>query len=151
MKNLLMSAVILVSLWMLSACSETFEPREINKETDICKICNMSISHEDFAGQIVLKNGDYEVFDDLGCLIEYMKENDQSEIGKAYIKDALEDKWIDVENATYVYSKDYWTPMNYGVVAFETKEAADKWISSNGEGKFLSYDDLFQFNWGIHQ
>lgn len=150
MKKTLIIAIFLIVIGILSACSENLEPREINQETDICKICNMSIAHLDYAGQIVFKNGDYEVFDDLGCLMEYMEDADESEIGKAYIKDAMEDKWIEVENATYVYSKDYWTPMNYGVVAFETKEAADKWISENGEGEFLTYDDLFDFNWGVH-
>lgn len=144
------SLLLVVIAIILSACSNSLEPREINKETDICKICNMTISHEDYAGQIVFKNGDYEIFDDLGCLIEFMEDTDQSEVGKAYIKDALENKWIDVESATYLYSKEYWTPMNYGVVAFETKEAAEKWIDSNGEGEFLTYDDLFNFNWGIH-
>lgn len=150
MKKYIMFLLIVMTIAIVSGCSESLEPREINKETDICKICNMSIAHEDYAGQIVFKNGDYEVFDDLGCLIEYMKDAEQSEIGKAYIKDAIENKWIDVKNATFVYSKQYWTPMNYGVVAFDTKTAAEEWISSNGDGEFLTYDDLFTFNWGIH-
>ena len=61
--------------FLLGACSEkTFEPKSINAETDICKICNMSIAHEDYAGQIVFKNGDYEMFDDIGCLMEFMQE-----------------------------------------------------------------------------
>lgn len=150
MKKYILFPLILSAIFILSACSEDYEPKEINKETDICKICNMAISNEEYAGQIIFKNGDYEVFDDLGCLIEYMKDADQSEIGKAYIKDASTNNWIEVENAIYVYSKDYWTPMNYGVVAFETKKAAEQWISSNGEGKFLTFDDLFTFKWGIH-
>lgn len=150
MKKYIMFPIILSVIFILSACSEDYEPRKINKETDICKICNMAISDEEYAGQIIFKNGDYEVFDDLGCLIEYMKDADQSEIGKAYIKDASDNKWIEVENAIYVYSKDYWTPMNYGVVAFGTKKAAEKWISSNGAGKYLTFDDLFTFKWGIH-
>ena len=48
-----------------------------------------------------------------------------------------------VENATYIYSRDYWTPMNYGVLAFSTKEAAENWMDENGEGEFLTYDQLY--------
>lgn len=151
MKKNIVFTFLIVVMGILSACSESLEPREINKETDICKICNMSIAYEDYAGQIVFKNGDYEVFDDLGCLMEFLADTDESEVGKAYIKDASENKWIDVKNATYLYSKDYWTPMNYGVVAFEKKEAAEDWISKNGDGKYLTYEDLFDFKWGIHQ
>lgn len=143
--------IIAFMVLLLTACSEkTYEPREINGETDICKVCNMSIVHTDYAGQIVLKNGDYEIFDDIGCLMEYIKGIDESEIGAAFIKDANEDKWLNVKKATYIYSKDYWTPMNYGVLAFSTKEDAEKWIANNGEGEFLKYEDLKDFKWGIH-
>lgn len=143
--------VFIVTISLLVGCSEkTYEPKAINPETDICQVCNMSIVHEDYAAQLVFKNGDYEIFDDLGCLIEFMEDVDESEVGAAFIKDASEDQWINVENATYIYSKDYWTPMYYGVLAFSSKEAAEKYMKENGEGKFLTYDQLFDFEWGIH-
>ncbi|CAM5310312.1 Nitrous oxide reduction protein OS=Lysinibacillus sphaericus OX=1421 GN=LS41612_03010 PE=4 SV=1 [Lysinibacillus sphaericus] len=111
----------------------------------------MSIVHNEYAGQIALKNGDYEMFDDIGCLIEYIAANGDEEVGAAFIKDAKENKWIDVSKATFVYNKDYWTPMNYGVLAFETQEAAQSWMATEGKGQVLTYEDLSDFNWGIHQ
>lgn len=136
---------------LLIGCSEkTYEPREINAETDICKVCNMGITHEDYAAQLVFKNGDYEVFDDLGCLIEFMKDVDESEVGAAFIKSADGNEWLPVEEATYVYSKDYWTPMNYGVLAFSSKDAAEQYMKENGEGERLTYEQLYDFKWGIH-
>lgn len=149
MKRVMM---ILLCCGVLWGCSEkTFEPREIVSETDVCKICNMSIVHNAYAGQIALKNGDYEIFDDIGCLIEYIASNGDEEIGAAYIKDASKNEWIDVFEAVYVYNKEYWTPMNYGVVAFDTKQAAQEWMTQEGEGKLLHYKDLHNFNWGIHE
>lgn len=145
------SIILLLSILFLIGCSEkTYEPKTINGETDICKVCNMSIAHEDYAAQLIFTNGDYEVFDDLGCLMEFMMETEESEIGAAFIKDAEEDQWLHVKNATYIYSKDYWTPMNYGVLAFSSKEAAEQYMKEHGEGELLSYDQLFDFNWGIH-
>ncbi len=136
---------------LLGACSQqSYEPKSINAETDICKICNMSITNENYAGQIILKNGDYEVFDDIGCLMEYVAMTNNEDIGAAFIKDSVQNKWLNVEKATYIYSSSYWTPMNYGVLAFETTEAAENWIDENGEGEFLTYDQLHNFNWGIH-
>jgi len=144
--------MILLCCGVLWGCSEkTYEPREIVSETDVCKICNMSIVHNAYAGQIALKNGDYEIFDDIGCLMEYIASNGDEEIGAAYIKDASKNEWIDVFEAVYVYNKEYWTPMNYGVVAFDTKQAAQEWMTQEGEGKLLHYKDLHNFNWGIHE
>jgi len=144
--------MILLCGGVMAGCSEkTYEPREIVSETDVCKICNMSIVHNAYAGQIALKNGDYEIFDDIGCLMEYIASNGDEEIGAAYIKDATKSEWIDVFKAVYVYNKVYWTPMNYGVVAFDTKQAAQEWMTQEGEGKLLHYKDLHDFNWGIHK
>ncbi|MET4563231.1 copper chaperone NosL [Lysinibacillus parviboronicapiens] len=144
--------MVVISCVLLVGCGDkTYVPREIVGETDVCKICNMSIVHNEYAGQIALKNGDFEMFDDLGCLMEYIKANGENEIGAAFIKDANNDEWIDVFKATFIYNKEYWTPMNYGVLAFKTKDAAVDWMALKGEGQVLVYQDLPNFNWGIHQ
>lgn len=142
--------IIAFLLLLVAGCSEkTYEPRDIVPETDVCKICNMSIVHEDYAGQIVLDNGDYEIFDDIGCLMEYIDANGDEEIGAAFIKD-FNNEWINVFTGSYVYSKDIWTPMNYGVIAFDSEKAAQDWIASEGQGELLVYNDLLDFKWGLH-
>ena len=144
--------MVVISCVLLVGCGDkTYVPREIVGETDVCKTCNMSIVHNEYAGQIALKNGDFEMFDDLGCLMEYIKANGENEIGAAFIKDANNDEWRDVFKATFIYNKEYWTPMNYGVLAFKTKDAAVDWMALKGEGQVLVYQDLQNFNWGIHQ
>ncbi|WP_431028158.1 nitrous oxide reductase accessory protein NosL [Lysinibacillus sp. LZ02] len=142
---------ILIAVLLLVGCSEkTYEPKEVNPETDICKVCNMSIAHEDYAAQLVFKNGDYEMFDDIGCLMEFLEGTEESEVGAMFMKDMTDNEWIDVKTATYIYSKDYWTPMNYGVLAFKTKEEAEQYMASEGDGEMLAFDDLKTFNWGVH-
>jgi len=145
---LLMAAVVSV---ILAACGETnTEPREIDEETDICVVCNMSITHPNYAGQLIFENNDHLVFDDIGCLIEYLKEPEQ-DVAIAYIRAADTKEWIDVETAAYLYNEEYWTPMNYGVLAFASEEDAKKYAELNGAGENLSYDDLMtSFNWGVH-
>lgn len=148
-KSWLVGTIILV-LFLQACGNKEYKPRKIVSETDICKICNMSIVHKEYAGEIALKNGDYEIFDDLGCLIEYMKDMDKDNLGKAFIKDESGKKWLDVKTASYVYDKDIWTPMSYGVIAFSTKEKAKKYIKKEGKGELLSYADLNTFKWGVH-
>lgn len=136
---------------IMAGCSEkSYEPRAVNAETDICKVCNMSIAHEDYAAQLVYKNGDYEMFDDLGCLMEFLKGTEKSEVGAMFMKNMADDEWMNVETATFIYSKDYWTPMNYGVLAFKTKEQAESYMATEGQGELLAFDDLKTFNWGVH-
>jgi len=143
--------VLFAAVLSLQACSnKDFKPRGIVSETDVCKVCNMSIVHEEYAGQIALSNGDYEMFDDLGCLIEYMKNLNKGDVGKAFIKDEGEKNWVDVKTASYVYDKDIWTPMSYGVIAFESKDSAQQYIDREGKGQLLSYSDLDSFKWGVH-
>ncbi|TQR21746.1 nitrous oxide reductase accessory protein NosL [Psychrobacillus vulpis] len=140
-----------VVVLLLQACgNKDYKPRDLVSETDVCKVCNMSIVHEEYAGQIALSNGDYEMFDDLGCLIEYMKNLNKKDIGKTFIKDEGRENWINVETASFVYDKDIWTPMSYGVIAFESKDVAQQYIVNEGKGKLLSYADLDTFEWGVH-
>lgn len=141
--------LLLCTALLLAACSADLEPREVNSETDVCTICNMSVTHADYAAQLVKNNGDHLVFDDLGCMMEYINEYGESEIGASYIMETDSPNWLNVKEAVYVYSKDYWTPMNYGVLAFASKEAAESYMSEQS-GELLAYDDLLTFNWGVH-
>lgn len=143
--------ILLMGVFVLAACSEqTYEPREINSETDVCSICNMSVTHVDYAAQIVLKNGDHVVFDDLGCLMDYLIEYGEEEVGAGYIRDTESTDWLNIKEATYIYSKDYWTPMNYGVLAFKSQEAADHYLAQQ-PGQLVPYEELLTFNWGVHE
>lgn len=139
---------------ILAGCGDkNYEPRALNEETDVCQICQMTVVHQDFAGQIIEKNGDYEVFDDIGCLVEKLERDQQSEkdVGAAYIKDANTGEWINVFEATYLYDKEFWTPMNYGVLVFEDVTEAEAYRSKSGYGKLMNFEDLQGFKWGIHQ
>lgn len=151
MKKYLLAAFATV---ILAGCGDkNYEPRALNEETDVCQICQMTVVHQDFAGQIIEKNGDYEVFDDIGCLVEKLERNQQSEkdVGAAYIKDANTGEWINVFEATYLYDKEFWTPMNYGVLVFEDVTEAEAYRSKSGYGKLMNFEDLQGFKWGIHQ
>lgn len=150
MKRLVILSSIMAILLLAGCGNKEYKPKEISAETDVCEICNMTISHMDYAGQIVFKNNDHLVFDDLGCLMEYVIANGESEIGAAYIKDESTNGWINIKEAVYIYKANYWTPMNYGVLAFESKESADAYMNENGQGKQLEYEDLLTFEWGIH-
>lgn len=141
--------IALIASVLLAACgNKTYEAKEINPQTDVCKICNMSIADEKYAGQIALKNGDYEMFDDLGCLMQYYNKMDKDQLGEAFIKDADSKDWLNVEKSAFVLDKKIPTPMSYGVIAFKDEKAAKAYIEKEGSGKVMNFDDLKSFDWG---
>ncbi|VEI05810.1 nitrous oxide reductase accessory protein NosL [Kurthia zopfii] len=148
MKKKWMSAVLATSILLAGCGNKDFEAKEINPQTDICKICNMSIANEKYAGQIALKNGDYQMYDDLGCLMQSYNKTKHDDIGEAFIKDQAGKEWLNVEKSAFVYEKSIPTPMSYGVVAFKDEAAAKEYVKKQGTGKVMNFDELKSFDWG---
>lgn len=148
MKKILLSIALATSVLLAGCGDKTYEAKKINPATDICEICNMSIANEKYAGQIALKNGDYKMFDDLGCLMDYYSTMKKDDLGEAFIKDETGKDWLEVDQATFVYDKNIPTPMSYGVIAFKDDAAAKAYIKKEGAGKVMSFTDLENFDWG---
>lgn len=149
MKKLLSVLFIIV---ILAGCSseQSFEPVEINPEVDVCEVCNMSLSHDAYATQLFSKDGDVFLFDDIGCMFEYVekdKEIAKEDIEVEYVRDLETGDWIQIENAYFVYNSDVWTPMANGVVSFGTEESADAFVEEQGGGEVLNYEQLLEHKW----
>ncbi|PAQ15552.1 nitrous oxide reduction protein [Bacillaceae bacterium SAOS 7] len=138
---------------LLTACGkeQTYEPVEINPDIDVCDVCNMSITEPQYATEVILKDGSVETFDDIGCMVEYLHEQDEKDIGEKYVRDALSGDWVKLNEATFVYNKDYWTPMAYGVVSFSDQSSAEKYMKKEGKGETMTLDEVMTHDWGGHQ
>lgn len=148
MKKTWMST-LLVTAVLLAGCGEKeYQATDINPQTDICEICNMSVAAEQYAGQIALENGDYEMFDDLGCLMEYYNEMNLDDLGKAFIKDTDSEDWLDVEKSVFVFDEELPTPMSHGVIAFKDEAAASSFVDKEGSGKVITFEELKSMDWG---
>lgn len=148
MKKILISMILLAGVLLAGCGTKEYKAKEINPETDVCAICNMSIADEKYAGQIAMKNGDYAMFDDLGCLMQYYNKMNKDELGEAFIKDAESKDWLNVEKSAFVLDEKIPTPMSYGVIAFKDEAAAKAYIEKEGSGKVMNFDDLESFDWG---
>ncbi|OZI10236.1 nitrous oxide reduction protein [Bacillaceae bacterium SAS-127] len=138
---------------LLAACGkeQTYEPVEINPDIDVCDVCNMSITESQYATEVILKDGSVETFDDIGCMVEYLHEQDEKDIGEKYVRDALSGDWVKLNEATFVYNKDYWTPMAYGVVSFSDQSSAENYMKKEGKGEMMTLDEVMKHDWGGHQ
>lgn len=145
------SALIVAFIMLLAACGgEKYEAHAINEDTDVCVICKMAIKDDQFATQIVTKDGQSLKFDDIGCLNTWKTENGTDTIGAAFVRDFNSKQWIRYEKAYYAYDSSYQTPMAYGIVSFEMEEDARAFIAEHGAGAFMTADDLAGHSWAVN-
>ena len=79
----------------------------------------MDVKNLDYAVQVVMQNGDTYFFDDIGCMILWLKEH-QGDVAKRYVKTLDTKRWIAVEKA--YYSRIAPSPMGYGFGAVEASK-----------------------------
>lgn len=140
-KILLLSMVI----FLLGACStKNYEPVAINLDSDTCDTCNMGIQDVQASAQIIKKDGTPMKFDDIGCLVTFLQENN-GEIAEAYVHDHKSGKWIDMESSYFIHSNEIETPMSYGIIAFESEQEAKDW-EKNNHGDFFTKGQLIKEN-----
>lgn len=145
-------AVVMAAMLALAACGggEKYEAQAINEETDICVICKMAIKDDQYATQIVTKDGQSLKFDDIGCLNTWKTENGTDTIGAAFVRDYDTKQWLRYEKAYYAYDPTYQTPMAYGIVSFEEQEDAEAFIAEQGKGTLMTADDLASHSWEVN-
>lgn len=148
MKRNLLMALFVSSMLLLVACgSKEVEPVAINEETDTCAFCNMAVMNNEFATQIVLESGKTLVFDDIGCMHEWVGENPDEKIAAQFVRDYGSKEWVNLEDATYVYNQSIKTPMAYNIISFQEKAAAENFVTENEGSTLLSAADLDNHSW----
>ncbi|WML41168.1 nitrous oxide reductase accessory protein NosL [Neobacillus sp. OS1-2] len=139
--------IAILALFVVAGCSKKeVKPVAINEKTDKCEICHMAVKNNEFATEIILESGKSMVFDDIGCMYKWMKENPDKKINHSFVKDYDSKEWIEADEAAYVYDKPIKTPMAYNVLSFTDKKDAQIFIDEHG-GSLLTYDNLQNHKW----
>ncbi|HHO65517.1 MAG TPA: hypothetical protein ENJ71_03230 [Epsilonproteobacteria bacterium] len=84
-----------------------------------CVKCKMDVKALDYATQVVKKNGDTYFFDDVGCMVLWLKEHATDSV-KRYVRTLDTHRWIEAEKAHY--SRIAPSPMGYGFGAVEASK-----------------------------
>ncbi|MGG3280949.1 nitrous oxide reductase accessory protein NosL [Paenibacillus solani] len=151
-KGFRLTVIMIALLLFLSACGEDkYEPQAINEDTDICVICKMAIKDDQYATQIITKDGQSLKFDDIGCLNTWKNENGTDTIGAAFVRDYNTKQWLRYEKAYYAYDSSYKTPMAYGIVSFEQEADASAFIKEQGKGKLMTAEELSNHSWEVNR
>ncbi len=130
---------LLLLFLFISGCAEkpVGEPRKVHWDRDMCERCKMVLSDRKFSAQVINpETGRKYMFDDLGCVILWFKEDKIAWSDKAiiWVNDVKSGEWIDARNA--FYDTENITPMAYGFGAHLKQE------SVGGDTEMIDFNEL---------
>lgn len=131
------AALWIGALWMAGCGATKFEPVEIATE-DMCALCKMAISEKQYAAEFINRDGDVFKFDDIGCMANYIAEKKVEDIAAYYVMDFDSKQWLKAEEANFVSSSKFHTPMGGGIVAFKDRSRAEAAAAAN-QGRQISF------------
>ena len=120
-------AAVSFILIIMSCSADTPTPIKLNK--DNCDFCKMTIANGHMAAEIKTKKGRTYKFDDMGCLLHYIKENKSQGISAFYVNDFTSvNNLMDAQKAYFIKGEQIESPMGGHIAAFKNKEAAQPFI-----------------------
>jgi copper chaperone NosL len=115
-------------------------PPELTLGRDACDNCFMLINEKNFAASLWQKNGEAKRFDDIGCMLQYLKKNDVS-TASVWVHDLNSGKPVQADRAFYAVSENLVTPMGFGIAAFEKNGSAQQYADQN-KTKVITFNQL---------
>lgn len=129
----------LLSAVCLTSCKQQFEP--INYGHDACTHCKMTIMDKRFAAEILTGKGKAIKFDDLGCLLKYVKdENFKDADAKMFVADYdhPDAQFLDVRHAIFLHDETFKSPMNGNLAATASEKGANE-LNAGLHGELLNW------------
>jgi len=125
---------MLSTMLVLSSCSAK-GPSAVNLHKDACEYCKMTISDAHFMAQLQTKKGRVYNFDDINCMLSYIKAGDNSTFANFYIANYEKSpEFTDATKAFYITHASFKSPMGGNTVAFTTESAANEFAKKNNSG-----------------
>jgi copper chaperone NosL len=136
-------AVAAVLLLFFSSCSTKPEPFQYGK--DVCYSCKMGMADPKCGGEVVTKKGKVYKFDDVICMMRFLKSGEvkDADIAQKYVINfQKQNDFIDVGNAFLLVSPELKTPMGGDAAGFTSRNEAEK-MNAAGNGNVTTWNELF--------
>lgn len=143
------AAALLALAALLPACgrADLSGPPNLRLGRDECIACGMLINEDRCSSALLLERDghrEHALFDDLGCMLDY--EHDHAadiRVITRFAHDHDSRAWAPADAASFLMADPdkLPTPMGSGIVAFATREAAERARERAG-GSILSFDQL---------
>lgn len=143
--------VILASAAMalLVACGSS-GPGDVHWGVEECAQCQMVISDERYAAQVVDRRGNTFKFDAIECMTAFLNGGKlaASDLASVWVADGR-DSWVAAEDAHFVHSENIRSPMGGGLTAHTSAEAARQLQAEVG-GHVLSWAAVLELRPAPH-
>jgi copper chaperone NosL len=124
----------------LLACGSR-EPRRIAFGEESCSHCHMTVVDPRFSAQVITRTGKIYVFDDIGCLVSWLREEPGPVASSWVWSMAPGEGWIPAAEAVYVQSDSLHTPMGSGLAALRPGPLADS-LRVRLAGRLVHWDEV---------
>lgn len=143
MSRLRASSILAAVVVFAAACAgpDPLAPPEIRYGFDECSHCRMIVSEERHAAAARDARGEALRFDDPGCLAAWTLAPGH-ELERAWVRDGAAGGWIDAAAAGYVRDPRIPTPMGSGLLAFASRDDAERQAAESGVERVLSWQDV---------
>ncbi len=140
--NLPVAIILFLSLLSISSCNAG--PEAIIAGKDNCYFCKMGVSDARFGAEIVSKKGKVFKFDDMHCLLAYLKKNElpQDKIKDIYLTNySGNHQLIPETEALMMKSELLRSPMGGNIAAFDNRDSLKK-IQELDSGFVITWNEL---------
>jgi len=137
-----MKNIILILFTLIISCSTGPQPLMVGK--DECFYCKMPVAEKKFGAEIITEKGKCYKFDDVGCMINFMKYNfSTNEKAKNILTVNYADhqQFLNVNDCVFLKSVVLHSPMNSGIAAFESTNEVQRFLREF-PGSVLSWNQL---------
>lgn len=118
---------------LLAACGGGADgPAPIDTKNEACAWCRMSVSDLRFAAQLTAPGHEPKLFDDAGCLRDWLKKPREEAPWTAWVTDHRTKEWVKAKDALLARNPAVLTPMNSGLVAWSSAASRDQDPASKG-------------------
>jgi copper chaperone NosL len=135
-----LSTLLLLGAVLITACAAA--PDDVHWGMEECAQCQMVISDERFAGQVVDRRGKTYKFDAIECMAAFVDSGAlaAADIHSLWIADGR-DSWVAVEEAAFLHSENTRSPMGGGYTAHADGDAARRLQAEVG-GELLTWQQV---------
>ena len=120
MKRMLFGACLV----MTACASGPPRPSAIRLGEDACARCRMTIVGQETAAQIVSPGAEPIMFDEIGCLRDYLADHPLAADATVFVADHRSGEWIDARHAVFTKTATR-TPMSSGLLAHADSASRD--------------------------
>ena len=117
---------LLLLIGLVPSCAGgPVQPVSIDTANDACAYCRMVVSEPRVAAQIVAPREEPRVFDDIGCLRDYLAQHAVAREAVVFVADHRTGEWVRAADAVYTVSRARRTPMASGIVAHASRASRE--------------------------